>query len=613
MSIAVLNQVYDEMRRLAIAGSSLASDDFRLKKLIPPLEQSGAKVPVFAKVAQAIQKVIDPATENAADALLELSTLVTAVLYTQGETGVPGSLQEVATQNFDLPTSTASARVLKPLVEALTTTGSGRVEIIRDAHERGAFKDLRLVKLAVGAIDDVYGEIGEFIADQVLPTYGKAIYSDLRNTIDVKGKGGHVRRLRVMHRLDPAATHEVVEQALESGSPEMKVAAMECLKGSKDHISYLLGQTSAKSKDVRRAALEGISEFDSEEVFETLKKALSGADVDLAVGPTSRSRSAKLLHFVLEEGQRQLDELLAAQAKAKLNPQLSRFLTFLSCFTSRTDKNADAFLVASFRRRDELQTLKGNQSGQDIVRRIAGLLVGNNSKAGQKLLVDARDTLEPNLLTLAMLAAARTKKPKDVYDSFSPYFLAQPAKKKRSDPAGEKREVVRSVIHRLAKGDRGHYYGRHGYFGEYGDDLNYGKLVEEITLDPRWLDAAVAIKDVETVIALARPKHKGTVSVLKEAMDAGLNASGGNFDNKLASVLDTMNRIDHPDTVECYLAALEKAGKATGNRYYYAYWLLRLIPDLPKKAAPKIEALLPSLNEKVIDEVIPYLEQLKAK
>ena len=37
MSIAVLTQVYDEIRRLAVAGSVVASGDFRLKKLVPAL------------------------------------------------------------------------------------------------------------------------------------------------------------------------------------------------------------------------------------------------------------------------------------------------------------------------------------------------------------------------------------------------------------------------------------------------------------------------------------------------------------------------------------------------------------------------------------------------
>ena len=54
MSIPVLTQVYDEVRRLSIAGSVVAAGDFRLKKLIPPLEAAGQKAPVFAADAAMI-------------------------------------------------------------------------------------------------------------------------------------------------------------------------------------------------------------------------------------------------------------------------------------------------------------------------------------------------------------------------------------------------------------------------------------------------------------------------------------------------------------------------------------------------------------------------------
>src|SRR5260221_9430194 len=153
MSIAILTQVYDEMRRLAIAGSVVAPGDFRLKKLIAPLEQAGAKAPVFAKAAEAVKAVVDGDEKNSAAALLELTTLVSAVLYTQGETGAPGTLEALETTDLGTQTSQASARVLKPLLEALTTTGSGRLELIRDAFERGAFRDLRLATPALDGID----------------------------------------------------------------------------------------------------------------------------------------------------------------------------------------------------------------------------------------------------------------------------------------------------------------------------------------------------------------------------------------------------------------------------------------------------------------------------
>src|SRR3984957_10104754 len=97
MSIPVLTQVYDEVRRLSIAGSVVAPGDFRLKKLLPALEQAGKKAPVFAKVAQAVTGVVESAEKTSAQALLELSTLVNAILYTQGETGLAGDIEPIET------------------------------------------------------------------------------------------------------------------------------------------------------------------------------------------------------------------------------------------------------------------------------------------------------------------------------------------------------------------------------------------------------------------------------------------------------------------------------------------------------------------------------------
>src|SRR6478736_9495666 len=102
MSIAVLMQVYDEARRLAVAGSVTAGGDFRLKKLLPPLEQAGAKAPVFAKVAETVKGVVESKEKTSATALLELTSLVNAILYTQGNTGLAGTIDAIESAEFDL-------------------------------------------------------------------------------------------------------------------------------------------------------------------------------------------------------------------------------------------------------------------------------------------------------------------------------------------------------------------------------------------------------------------------------------------------------------------------------------------------------------------------------
>src|SRR5437868_13584603 len=90
MSIALIQESANEVRRLAIAGSPLAVGDFRLKKLIAPLEQAGAKVPVFAQVAKAVSELVNGNETESPARLLSLSTLLNAILYTQGRSGTDG-------------------------------------------------------------------------------------------------------------------------------------------------------------------------------------------------------------------------------------------------------------------------------------------------------------------------------------------------------------------------------------------------------------------------------------------------------------------------------------------------------------------------------------------
>src|SRR5438552_13726618 len=95
MSLALIQESAKEVRRLAIAGSSLAVGDFRMKKLVAPLEQAGAKVPVFAQVAKAINDLVDGKETESATNLLNLSTLLNAILYTQGQSGADGAYCEL--------------------------------------------------------------------------------------------------------------------------------------------------------------------------------------------------------------------------------------------------------------------------------------------------------------------------------------------------------------------------------------------------------------------------------------------------------------------------------------------------------------------------------------
>ena len=597
MSIPVLTQVYDEVRRLSIAGSVVAAGDFRLKKLAPPLEAAGQKAPVFAKVAQSVTKLIESNEKTSSEALLELSTLINAILYTQGETGIQGELQPIETTDLGQQQTQASARVLKPLLEALTTTGSGRLEIIKDAFERNAFRDLRLVKPAIAALDDVYPDIGDFVAKNILPLYGKAILPELRAKFDMKGRAGHVRRLALMHRLDPEGTRETVKKALEEGSKEVKVIAIECLGGSPEDLSFLLEQVKAKAKDVREAALRALGRSGTNESIAALQESLRGGDIDLAIAPVRESKNPQLIKFVLDEADGQASLLISGKEKDKKaqGKQVERLLSLLECLRSRDDKLTDAFLTKWFARREDFSVVKSEPGGKDIQQRLVQIMAAGPAGA-KKALIEAHTSLSPEDLPHAFIAARTSRKPAEVFEMFSPYLTAKvDEKKKGRDPAFAKREAIGDLL-------------SHGWKWRYG----YGELDRSADenlkdLDPRWLDVAVKQNQLELVQALARPGHAGANALLSAAFAEGLKKSKDLHDTGM--LLRTMVRVNHPEATDSLIAVLAKHAKSAWGWY----WIAPLIIELPKDAVPKLEALLPTLPDKAVDQLIGYVTELKNK
>src|SRR5690349_6678577 len=332
MSLALITETAGEVRRLAIAGSPLAVGDFRLKKLVPPLEQAGAKVPVFAQVAKAINDLVNGKEAESAANLLSLSTLINAILYTHGQTGAEGAYGELESFPAKSCDTRTSARVLKPLVQALTSTGSGRFEIVKSALERGAFSDLRLIEPSIRALDDVYPELADLVMEKILPAYGPGIAPLLKAKLDLKGKKCDARRLQVLHQLDPDGTIELCKTALEEGSPEVKAAAIACLGKHEDCLPLVMEQTSAKNKVLRAAALEALAEHDRPEVTKIFSDLIKGKALDILAGPFRALRNRQVLKSMLEEGQKVFEAVLKGDEDLR-----GRFLEVLACLGWRKE------------------------------------------------------------------------------------------------------------------------------------------------------------------------------------------------------------------------------------------------------------------------------------
>lgn len=595
MSLAILHQVYDETRRLAIAGSSVAPGDFRLKKLLPSLDQAGAKSPVFAKLAQSAKALVESNEKSASVALLELGTLINSILYTQGESGAEGKLQPIPSIDFGLARTQTSAKLLKPLLEALTTTGSGRMEVIRSSHEQGLFRDLRLIRPALQALDDAYSEVAEYIAKEVLPIYGPALLPELESQFNPKGKAGQPRRLLLMHQLDPVRARQHVQASLEEGSKELRVAAIQCLGTSEEDLPFLLEQSKAKARDVREAALTGLARLDHKEAIKVLIAQIDSKDLAAATEALRATQSADVVKVLHERTQSQLTTVTTGKFKNKTDraKEVDRLVALLNCLRGRSDKATEKLHLELVKSAETLQAAKDADLLEAFARNLS-----LGSAAMKKALCSMHPTLGAAQLDDVFSAAIDVWQPDKTFEELSPYLIAYaPTGGKKMSAVAEKGEAICECLVNLE-------------FTIPNRPHRYWRAYEPSQISKKWLELAIEKNLDEVTMVLARLDKKKAWPALSAMYEKAMKAKSGSRDFwTISQVLSAMIEAEHPDRVDAMIALIKRLSSSTS---YYGSWILQKIPDLPpKEAVTKLEALLPSLKDRLADDVISYIFVLK--
>ena len=421
---------------------------------------------------------------------------------------------------------------------------------------------------------------------EILPLYDNAILPLLRSSFNMKGHAGHPRRLRLIHQLDPAGARDLVKQSLESGSKEVKVAAIECLGAERDDISYLLEQASAKAQEVRQAAYRALATIDDDAVIDVLQKAFAGKDLGLAAAALKTSRNAKLLKFVLVGIEERLAELRKTKEKKAISAGLGQLMQMLSCLEGRDDAASESLVLKLFADRDSLVKVRGDTtSGSDLNAVVINLMTFGTSRM-RAALVDHHAALDARDLELCFQAARTELTVEKVFAIFSPYVMAKvDEKKKDRDPAHGKRSAILNQVQR--------------YWHERAQNA-------QPPLDPRWLDLAVQLEDLRSIGCLIRPGHIAANAYLSRTFTEQFKKAKQMYD--CVETIAAMIRAKHPEATDAVIATLEKFGGKSG--YFY---LGHLVADLPKSALPRLEALIPKLHEHVADGLLGFMQQLRDK
>ncbi|NWO30148.1 HEAT repeat domain-containing protein [Capnocytophaga sp. oral taxon 903] len=258
-----LYDLQQELNRLFIAGSKFAKNDPRLQKYIPILKKLGEKAPVFNKLAQEVEALLQVESQQSAEKLLNVSTLLYSVLYTQGVTiqaEATKALQEPNVSIADVNT-TYSYLQLKPVLQALTQSNSGRLEVLKDAFERGIFKDSRTFGYLSYALADKYTELADYVLQTIIPTCGQAMLPFLLSDFRLEDKTENVRRLRLLYQLKYAQMDSLMDKIFGESLPNLQAEAVSIIAEKKDTQTedFIMSLTSDKNKLVREASYKALA------------------------------------------------------------------------------------------------------------------------------------------------------------------------------------------------------------------------------------------------------------------------------------------------------------------------------------------------------------------
>ena len=299
-----LLELKERLTACAIAGTQLIEGDFRLKRAIEAFAPLAGKNPVFGRIADGLQKLMEPQEPSQRNhRLLELLGLLDAVLYTQAATAIEGTLEPAAQLHagqslyLQLPYSQ-----LQPLLEALSTTGSGRMETITQALriQPELFADYRLLRALVQDLGDTYSEMADLVQNLLeclgtaaplqlhsLEDYSKTVpitlpkvepellVALLKQDFDPQGKKEMERRIALVSRIAGAAENDWYLSLLGEGTgKELRVQAILALGCSGQNLPLLLELCAAEKGKAREAALSSLGAMQLPEAEEFWKQEL---------------------------------------------------------------------------------------------------------------------------------------------------------------------------------------------------------------------------------------------------------------------------------------------------------------------------------------------------
>ena len=310
MNLQALYDLKERLEHAAIAGTGLLHEDFRLRRAVEALAPLAKANPVFAKISAGAAALLNSPENERSTRLLDVLSLVDAVVYTQGTTHFPGALTAVE------PGSGSYAQIshgaLQPLLAALSGTGSGRTSLIREywSSHPEYFTDFRVLLHVIDALGDHYGELADLIGE-ILLEQGSGVIALLKEKFDPAGRTEMARRVRLIAKLAGESENDWYVSMLPDSKKDIREAIIQAMGLHRGNSQLLLDLCRTEKGKLKEAAMRSLAAMDTEEAAtfwkqETQKKphlvsCLKGVRGDLAAEMAAASVDA-FLEKLLQEG-----------------------------------------------------------------------------------------------------------------------------------------------------------------------------------------------------------------------------------------------------------------------------------------------------------------------
>ncbi|MDR2940068.1 MAG: hypothetical protein LBV08_07055 [Clostridiales bacterium] len=303
----ILDDLYLETKRLFIAGGKFAKGDPRISKHIPILKKMGEKAQALKKLAELYETLVK---EGRPEDLESCGVFLHAIMSTQAATEIKGDEVEGHAEIFELPGTVIPYSRLNPILEALTLSQPGRLEVIKNAFADGLLNDYRAFAPIISALDDKFHELVDYLHNEAIPSLGGAVVPYILESYNPGGKRGDAIRLSLLGKLGYGQAEKLAFDAINNGTQVVAVEGIKILGGNPKNEEFLLKLVKDKKSAIAESALVSLINMGSVEGGGLMLEVLQSKKYKTAIEAAKLCSGLELTNGILAIAKKEFQNLM---------------------------------------------------------------------------------------------------------------------------------------------------------------------------------------------------------------------------------------------------------------------------------------------------------------